>query len=149
MIGCAASHHSLWKEAETTQSNLLVFEARRILPARHSRSNTRPLLSSLPDWDIILVGSQHQCRFGLQHFLSILTLRDSSRTDTLLMNSFRRSRKIPDVSSLFASIMQWVRVPIGVSPQGARKVHLSDFPWTIVSFSYPAIRQEAERHTFR
>jgi glycosyl transferase, family 25 len=54
-IGCGASHFSLWKEAQSTQRNLLIFEDDAY--CRHDIADRlKEILPLMPDWDIVLLG---------------------------------------------------------------------------------------------
>src|SRR5258708_27657892 len=55
MVGCGASHFSLWTLAKTTGSNLLIFEDDAY--CRHDIvDQIQGLLSKMSDWDIVLLG---------------------------------------------------------------------------------------------
>lgn len=146
MIGCAASHHSLWKEAETTQSNLLVFEDDAY--CRHDIADQiQDLLSSLPDWDIILLGSNTNAVLDFKisehfNFAGFFSNRHPSHEqlqaftkDTGRVVAVRLNNAMGSCSYL-------------VSPQGARKL-ISLFPMDNRLVFVPGDKARSGRDTFR
>ena len=54
-LGCGASHFVLWKNAESSQKNFLIFEDDAYC-RRDITHHIQKLLATLKDWDIILLG---------------------------------------------------------------------------------------------
>ncbi len=146
VMGCAASHFSLWQKAVTTQSNLLIFEDDAY--CRHDIANQiEKLLSTLQDWDIILLGYNTGAilDFRIAEHFSFAGFFSNLRPSHEQLEEFTK-----ETSSVVAVRLNNAHGLCSylVSPQGARKL-ISLFPMDNRPVFIPGNRLVSGRDTFR